>query len=77
VAPGHEISVRDMRARFGDPDAYGAVCSCGWRGEARTGTFPERQAGLDGSHHLDEVRPERGARIPAPAHLAELKAKLP
>jgi anti-anti-sigma factor len=47
----HSIQVKDARLRFGDPPAYSAQCSCGWRGEERTGGTAKRVAGRDGREH--------------------------
>ena len=63
--PGeHSIQVRDLRLRFGDPDAYAAQCSCGWLGETRA---TERPARRDGTQHVDWERlaptPQRQTEI--------------
>jgi hypothetical protein len=40
----HDVHVRDLRARFGDVEAYVARCSCGWASATGTGRFGERSA---------------------------------
>ena len=63
--PGqHSIQVRDLRLRFGDPEAYAAQCSCGWLGETRAAERPARR---DGTQHVDRERlaptPQRQTEI--------------
>ena len=63
--PGeHSIQVRDLRLRFGDPEAYAAQCSCGWLGETRA---TERPARRDGTRHFERERiaptPQRQTEI--------------
>jgi anti-anti-sigma factor len=60
----HDTRVRDLRARFGEPDRFRAECSCGWRGEERTGLMALRGAKNDARDH-GHTRPSRtrsGAR---------------
>ena len=59
----HVTRVRDLRARFGDPEGYVAECSCGWKGEQRTGPLAMRSARRDGVEHADArvARPRSGA----------------
>lgn len=57
---GHEIQIRDLRQRFGDPERYVAECSCGWVGEPRGAIFGERRAKRDGVEHVDQERRSRG-----------------
>jgi anti-anti-sigma factor len=52
----HSTEVKDQRARFGDPEARAALCSCGWQGETRTGRTAERVARRDGTEHVDQQR---------------------
>jgi hypothetical protein len=63
-APGaHVIKLRDLRRRFGEPEAYAAQCSCGWTGEMRHGRTAHRDARQDGRRHEDDVRTAaRGGR---------------
>jgi anti-sigma B factor antagonist len=59
----HSITIRDLRARFGDPEAFRAECSCGWQGEMQDDArMAGRQARRDGVIHVDEerVEPTRG-----------------
>jgi anti-sigma B factor antagonist len=59
----HSVTIRDLRARFGDPEAFRAECSCGWLGEVRTDQRTAgRTARRDGAVHVDEERlvPTRG-----------------
>lgn len=49
----HLIQIRDLRLRFGDPEAHAAQCYCGWLGETRA---MERQAERDGTQHVDRER---------------------
>ena len=53
---GHTITIRDLRLRFGAPEAFATSCSCGWRGEERRGRTAERIAKRDGAIHVDEWR---------------------
>jgi hypothetical protein len=55
-APEHAIRLRDLRARFGDPESYAAECACGWRGEEHTGINAARAARLDASRHAGKHR---------------------
>jgi anti-anti-sigma factor len=55
----HITRVRDLRARFGDPDRFSAECCCGWQGAARTGVLAMRTARNDASNHAHT----RAARI--------------
>jgi anti-sigma B factor antagonist len=51
----HAITVRDLRARFGDPEAFRAECSCGWQGGTRGDPrMAGRHARRDGAVHIDE-----------------------
>jgi hypothetical protein len=58
----HEIRVCDLRARFGDVEAYVARCSCGWASETRTERFGERAARRDGLAHVEQHLPPYGHR---------------
>jgi Xaa-Pro aminopeptidase len=60
----HVMRVRDMRARFGDEEAFRAECSCGWKGELHHGRLPDRVAQREGLVHLDDDgrRDGRGGR---------------
>lgn len=55
----HTVRIRDMRERFGDPEAFAAECSCGWQGEPRRGTLAKRTARSDGNTHAAYERPAR------------------
>jgi anti-anti-sigma factor len=44
----HRVRVRDLG---GSHDAFGAECSCGWRGEAHTGVLAMRHARADATGH--------------------------
>ena len=52
----HSVKVRDLRARFGEPDAFAAQCSCGWTGERREGLTAAREARRDGRVHAESAR---------------------
>jgi anti-sigma B factor antagonist len=53
----HAITIRDLRARFGDSEAFRADCTCGWQGERQGDPhMARRHAGRDGAVHLDEER---------------------
>jgi hypothetical protein len=52
----HTIRLRDLRRRFGEPEAYAAQCSCGWTGEPRHGPTADRDARRDGRRHEDVER---------------------
>ena len=53
----HTITIRDLRARFGDPEAVRAECTCGWQGETQDdSSMAGRHARRDGAVHLDEAR---------------------
>jgi hypothetical protein len=52
----HAIRMRDLRKKFGDPEARAAECSCGWVGETQTGRSAERAARRDGKIHVDQYR---------------------
>lgn len=39
-AATHTIQIRDLRRRFGDPEAFAAECSCGWRGRSASPEIP-------------------------------------
>lgn len=54
LTPEHTISVRYRRARFADPETYAALCTCGWRGQERTGSNAARTARRDGDEHIGE-----------------------
>jgi anti-sigma B factor antagonist len=54
----HTVRVRDLRARFGEPDRFRAECSCGWTGQEQTGVLAMRHARADGTGHT-ESRPAR------------------
>ena len=58
----HEIRVRDLRGRFGDPETYVAECACGWIGEPRSGLIPDRVARRDGVAHVQGHLPPHGYR---------------
>jgi hypothetical protein len=62
MANAHEITIRDLRARFGDPDVFAAQCSCGWSGEQREGHAGHRSAVRDGALHVEGSRPARNPR---------------
>jgi hypothetical protein len=49
----HEITIRDLRLRYGAPEVFAAQCSCGWLGEERRSPSGERTALHDGRHHID------------------------
>jgi len=53
----HVVRVRDLRARFGEPEAYAAECSCGWTGERRDSFTAAREARHDGRAHAESERP--------------------
>jgi anti-anti-sigma factor len=55
----HAVRIRDLRARFGDPDAFAAECTCGWKGELRTGVLAMRRARGDANDHTGYERPAR------------------
>jgi hypothetical protein len=52
----HSVRVRDLRARFGEAEAFAAECSCGWSGERREGLTAAREARRDGRTHSDSMR---------------------
>jgi anti-anti-sigma regulatory factor len=52
----HEIHVRDLRQRFGDPEVRSAQCSCGWTGGSHTGRTAERSARREATLHVDQER---------------------
>ena len=58
----HVTRLRDLRARFGDPEGFVAECSCGWRGEPRSGSMAMRTARHDAVEHADArvARPRSG-----------------
>jgi hypothetical protein len=56
MSGGHTIKLRDLRRRFGEPEAYAAQCSCGWAGDARHGETAEREARRDGRRHEELER---------------------
>jgi hypothetical protein len=58
----HTIRLRDLRKRFGEPEAWVAECSCGWRGDAYDGLNSDRSARREGMRHCDDA----GLRDPAP-----------
>jgi hypothetical protein len=62
AAPMHKIVIRDLRARFGDPEAYAAHCSCGWASDTRTGRLADRVARRDGLAHIEAQLPPYGHR---------------
>jgi hypothetical protein len=65
----HSVRLRDLRARFGDPDSFAAECSCGWRGMEHTGGLARKHAKADGIEHEGgrAVRPRmRPGRAPKP-----------
>jgi hypothetical protein len=57
----HVVKIRDLRARFGEPEAYAAQCSCGWAGERREGPTGGREARRDGLRHAESGRVARPA----------------
>ena len=52
----HTIRIRDLRARFGDPETYAAECSCGWKGAPHGGPSAGRNARQEGLRHYDAQR---------------------
>lgn len=52
----HVVQVRDLRRRFGDPEAWAARCACGWSGDEHTGVAAERDARRDGRRHTEQER---------------------
>ena len=52
----HVIKLRDLRRRFGEPEAVAAQCSCGWKGETRHGRTADRDARWDGRRHEELER---------------------
>jgi hypothetical protein len=52
----HSVKVRDLRARFGEPEAFAAECTCGWAGDRRDGLTGAREARRDGRAHAESVR---------------------
>jgi anti-anti-sigma factor len=52
----HEIHIRDLRERFGDPEVCAAECSCGWVGSSHTGRTAERSARREATLHVDGER---------------------
>jgi anti-sigma B factor antagonist len=59
----HAITIRDLRVRFGDSEAFRAECSCGWQGETQDDSrMAGRYARRDGALHVDEehLAPTRG-----------------
>jgi hypothetical protein len=54
----HEIRIRDLRQRFGEPEAWAAECSCGWRGPEHGGRFAGREARPDRVNHRNEAHVE-------------------
>lgn len=52
----HVVRVRDLRARFGEPEAFAAECTCGWTGERRDGFTAAREARHDGRAHAESER---------------------
>jgi hypothetical protein len=62
VAPTHETRLRDRRARFGDPEAFVAECTCGWTSELHTGRFADRLARRAGVMHSEGELPPYGHR---------------
>ncbi|HET6173707.1 MAG TPA: STAS domain-containing protein [Gaiellales bacterium] len=52
----HEIHIRDLRLRFGDPELRAAECSCGWVGGTHTGRTAERSARREATLHVDGER---------------------
>ncbi len=64
VCGGHVIKLRDLRRRFGEPEAYAAECSCGWTSGPRHGDTAERAARRDGRRHEESERDAaRGGRF--------------
>ena len=53
---GHEIRIRDLRRRFGDPEQRASECSCGWIGAAQSGPNAERLAKREGTEHINHAR---------------------
>ena len=49
----HVTQIRDLRVRFGDDERFVAECSCGWRGEQRTGERALRTSRADARAHAD------------------------
>jgi anti-anti-sigma factor len=47
----HVVRVRDLRTRYGDPDAFAGECSCGWRGEIHNGLLARKRAKADATAH--------------------------
>lgn len=58
----HVIRLRDLRERFGDADAAGAECSCGWQGTAYRGRLAWSEARREGARHSDDLSHRRGRR---------------
>jgi hypothetical protein len=52
----HIIKLRDLRRRYGEPEAFAAQCSCGWTGETRHGHAADRDARQDGRRHEQHER---------------------
>jgi hypothetical protein len=61
--PDHTIRLRDLRKRFGEPEAWVAECTCGWHGDAHDGVNADRSAGRDGIRHGERAN----AADPSPA----------
>ena len=61
----HSIRVRDLRLRFGETESSAAECSCGWRGQTRTGSRTAAlEARRDGVVHVDEHGARPASRQP-------------
>jgi anti-sigma B factor antagonist len=51
----HMITIRGLRARFGDPEAFRAECSCGWQGPTQDDPrIAGRHARRNGAVHVEE-----------------------
>jgi len=57
IAVEHRVRVRDLRARVGDPESFGADCECGWKGQPQSGELAERKARAEGTRHNDTPAP--------------------
>jgi len=55
----HVVRIRDLRARFGDPESFAAECSCGWSGEPHSGENAKRGVRHEARLHTDT----RAARV--------------
>ncbi len=58
----HTAGVCDLRAESNQPDEWRAECSCGWKGEVRSGALALRRARSDAVDHTNR----RGTRNAQP-----------